>query len=98
MMLYPEVQMQAQKYIGNRLSSYLERLSTNESFPLDSVVENRIPTWENLADIPIIRCLMKEVWRWRPPVALGHPHTTTRDLEYEGVRIPKGARLHLNAW
>jgi cytochrome P450 len=29
---------------------------------------------------------------------LGHPHTTTRDLEYGGYRIPKGSRLHLNAW
>lgn len=41
---------------------------------------------------------MKEVWRWRPPVALGHPHVTTKDINYNGQRIPKGARLHLNAW
>ncbi|KAH8783605.1 cytochrome P450 [Hyaloscypha finlandica] len=65
---------------------------------IDFIVGNRIPTWDDLKDIPIVRCLMKEVWRWRPPVALGHPHTTTRDLEYEGLRIPKGARLHLNGW
>jgi cytochrome P450 len=32
---------------------------------------------------------MKELWRWRPPVALGHPHTTNRDLEYQGMRILK---------
>ncbi|RGP60202.1 hypothetical protein FSPOR_10791 [Fusarium sporotrichioides] len=42
--------------------------------------------------------IMKESWRWRPPVALGHPHMTTRDVVYEGHRIPKGARIHLNAW
>lgn len=65
---------------------------------LDEVVRDRLPEWEDLERIPYIRCLMKEVWRWRPPVALGHPHVTTRDLEYGGYRIPKGSRLHLNAW
>ncbi|GME28031.1 cytochrome P450 [Neofusicoccum parvum] len=41
---------------------------------------------------------MKEVWRWRPPVALGHPHVTTRPLWHGGRAIPQGSRLHLNAW
>ncbi|KAG9628843.1 cytochrome P450, partial [Aureobasidium melanogenum] len=62
------------------------------------IVGDRLPVFEDLEQIPYVRCLMKEVWRWRPPVSLGHPHTTTRDLEYGGFRIPKGSRLHLNAW
>ncbi|KAI5212373.1 cytochrome P450 [Aureobasidium subglaciale] len=62
------------------------------------VVGDRAPVFEDLEQIPYVRCLMKETWRWRPPVALGHPHTTTRDLEYCGYRVPKGSRLHLNAW
>lgn len=65
---------------------------------LDKVVGDRVPEWEDLDSLPYVRCLMKEVWRWRPPVALGHPHTTTRELVYKGMRIPAGARLHLNAW
>jgi len=65
---------------------------------IDGLVGDRLPVWEDLARSPYFRCMIKEVWRWRPPVALGHPHTTTRDLEYKGMRIPKGARLHLNAW
>lgn len=65
---------------------------------LDTVVGDRVPEWEDLDSLPYVRCLMKEVWRWRPPVALGHPHTTTRELVYKGMRIPAGARLHLNAW
>lgn len=66
---------------------------------IEKVVGNdRLPEWNDFESIPYIRCLMKETWRWRPPVALGHPHRTTREIEYEGMRIPKGARLHLNAW
>ncbi|KAF2033419.1 cytochrome P450 [Setomelanomma holmii] len=58
----------------------------------------RLPVYEDLGKIPYVRYLMKELWRWRPPVALGHPHTTTRELTYNGYRIPTGSRIHLNAW
>ncbi|KAJ6017973.1 cytochrome P450 [Penicillium sp. IBT 35674x] len=65
---------------------------------IDDVVGDRIPVFEDLDSIPYVRCMMKEVWRWRPPVALGHPHVTTKELEYGGYRIPKGSRIHINAW
>tara|TARA_R110002003_G_scaffold1048_15_gene22277 strand:+ start:18553 stop:20196 length:1644 start_codon:yes stop_codon:yes gene_type:complete len=61
-------------------------------------VADRLPVYDDLEKIPYVRYLMKEVWRWRPPVALGHPHTTTRELTYNGHRIPKGSHLYLNAW
>jgi len=63
-----------------------------------SVVGNRIPVFEDIDQIPYVRCLMKETWRWRPPVALGHPHTTTKDVIYKNMRIPAGSQIHLNAW
>ncbi|KAJ5631592.1 cytochrome P450 [Penicillium longicatenatum] len=65
---------------------------------IDDVAGDRIPVFEDLDSIPYVRCIMKEVWRWRPPVALGHPHVTTKELEYGGYRIPKGSRIHINAW
>ncbi|OJJ07635.1 hypothetical protein ASPVEDRAFT_88875 [Aspergillus versicolor CBS 583.65] len=65
---------------------------------IEAEVGDRLPEFTDLARIPYIRCVMKELWRWRPPVALGHPHVTTSDIIYNGQRIPKGARLHLNAW
>ncbi|RKL26265.1 hypothetical protein BFJ72_g13838 [Fusarium proliferatum] len=65
---------------------------------IDSAVGDRVPVFEDLERVPYIRQVMKESWRWRPPVALGHPHTTTRDIMYKNYRIPKGARIHLNAW
>lgn len=64
----------------------------------DEAVGDRVPVFEDMERVPYIRYTMKEVWRWRPPVALGHPHVTTRDVFYGGYRIPKGARLHLNTW
>lgn len=71
-------------------------LLTSLSF-LDKVVGGRPPTYEDYARIPYVRMLLKEVWRWRPPVALGHPHITSREVEVGGYRLPKGARIHLNA-
>ncbi|KAF4774357.1 cytochrome p450 [Colletotrichum scovillei] len=62
------------------------------------VVGDRPPTYEDYARIPYIRMLLKEVWRWRPPVALGHPHITSREVEVGEYRLPKGARIHLNAY
>lgn len=56
---------------------------------IEAHVGDRMPVYEDLEQIPYVRCLMKEVWRWRPPVALGHPHTTTQELTYNGYRIPK---------
>ncbi|KAF4960734.1 hypothetical protein FGADI_750 [Fusarium gaditjirri] len=59
---------------------------------------NRVPVFEGLERVPYIRQVMKDSWRWRPPVALGHPHTTTRDIIYKDYRTSKGARIHLNTW
>lgn len=61
-------------------------------------VADRLPVYEDLESIPYVRYMMKELWRWRPPVSLGHPHTITRELIYKGTRLPAGSRIHLNAW
>lgn len=52
-------------------------------------VDNRLPVYEDLEHIPYVRCLMKELWRWRPPVALGHPHTTMKEILYGGCRTQR---------
>ncbi|KAF6817421.1 hypothetical protein CMUS01_12089 [Colletotrichum musicola] len=65
---------------------------------IDRVVGDRIPAYDDHARIPYIRMMMKEVWRWRPPVALGHPHITSRDMQVGQYHLPKGSRLHINAY
>lgn len=42
--------------------------------------------------------MVKETWRWRPPVGLGHPHVTVEDIHYNGMRIPQGSHIHLNGY
>lgn len=59
---------------------------------------DRLPVCEDLESISYIRYMMKELWRWRPPVALGHPHIITKELVYNGMRLPFGSRIHLNAY
>jgi cytochrome P450 len=59
---------------------------------------DRLPAYEDLESIPYVRYMMKELWRWRPPVALGHPHIITKELTYNGMRLPVGSRIHLNAY
>lgn len=81
------------------LTGYISGIFTDSNPSIaEAVVGDRLPEFEDLESIPYIRCVMKELWRWRPPVSLGHPHVTTKDIIYNGQRIPKGARLHLNAW
>lgn len=65
---------------------------------LDEAMGDRIPVFEDHERVPYIRCMVKETLRWRPPVSLGQPHCTSADITFEGMRIPKGSFLHLNAW
>ncbi|KAL3483606.1 cytochrome P450 [Aspergillus germanicus] len=65
---------------------------------IDKVVGDRLPAWEDLEHIPYIRYVMKENWRWRLPVGLGHSHASTKDLVYNGHLIPKGSRMYINAF
>lgn len=65
---------------------------------VESVVKTQLPVWEDLEQIPYVRCLMKEVLRWRPAAARGIPHATSQEIIYDGMRIPKGASIVLNLY
>ncbi|OAL54935.1 cytochrome P450 [Pyrenochaeta sp. DS3sAY3a] len=66
---------------------------------LDRVVgPDRLPTWEDEADLPYVRAVIKEVMRWRPVNKFGMPHATSEDDWYEGHFIPKGSVAVLNWW
>jgi cytochrome P450 len=66
---------------------------------IDRVVgPERMPTFDDLKDLPYIDAIVKEVLRWRPVIPGGIPHAVTRDDEYAGYRIPKGTVIIPNLW
>lgn len=58
---------------------------------LDRVCGDRLPTLEDMPDLPYIHGCVKESMRWMPTDILGVPHAVIRDDEYMGYTIPKGA-------
>lgn len=67
---------------------------------IDTVCGDRMPAPEDLdnPDMQFIRACVKESLRWMPTGILGFPHATTRDDEYRGYKIPKGAMVICNTW
>lgn len=67
---------------------------------IDKVIgENRLPTMEDQDDLQYVRACVKETLRWMPTTLLGAvPHAVTKDDEYMGYHIPKGAGVMNNVW
>ena len=66
---------------------------------VDSVVgENRTPTWEDFAKLPYITACVKEAHRWRPVTPLAFPHSLAEDDWVDGMFLPKGSDIFINAF
>lgn len=65
---------------------------------VDTVCEGRCPQWEDREKMPLLRAVLKEVMRWRPPVPTGIPHALEKDDVYNGHFIPAGAVIHALEW
>ncbi|KAJ7677836.1 cytochrome P450 [Mycena polygramma] len=67
---------------------------------IDRVVGgNRMPTLEDLENMPYIRALILENHRFRPVRPLLIPHSESLSaIQYNGYIIPKGATIFVNAW
>ncbi|KAE8316600.1 cytochrome P450 [Aspergillus transmontanensis] len=67
---------------------------------LDSVVgRDRLPTFEDIPNLPYLRAFSKEVLRWRPVAVLGGtPHACSEDDYYRGYYIPQGTVMLGNSW
>jgi cytochrome P450 len=66
---------------------------------IDAVVgRDRLPSFSDAPHLPYVYATMKEVLRWRPTIALGLPHVTTKEDWYEGMYIPKGTMCIANLW
>jgi cytochrome P450 len=66
---------------------------------LDSVVgRNRLPSFDDISNLPYVNAFIKEVIRWRSVLPMGVTHSPMKDDEYLGYRIPKGAMVFENQW
>jgi cytochrome P450 len=66
---------------------------------IDKVTGERLPTMEDAQALQYIRACIKETLRWMPTTILGAvPHAVTKDDEYMGYLIPKGAGVMNNVW
>nr|QPL17769.1 cytochrome P450 [Wolfiporia cocos] len=66
---------------------------------LDRVLGNgRLPELIDRDSLPYIDCVLKEVYRWNPPVPLCLPHKLTQDDEYRGFHIPGQTMIIPNIW
>lgn len=61
---------------------------------LDRVVgPNRLPEFEDYENLVYIQAILLESMRWMPVTPIGVPHSSTRDDQYRGYHIPKGATI-----
>jgi cytochrome P450 len=65
---------------------------------IDRVCGDRLPVAEDRPNMPMLRAIIRELIRWRPPVPTGIPHYLTQDDEYDGFHIPKGSTIHPLEW
>ncbi|RAK99000.1 cytochrome P450 [Aspergillus ibericus CBS 121593] len=66
---------------------------------IDSVVgEDRSPTWDDYARLPLVTMVVKECLRWRPVAPTAFPHAAKEAGEIHGLKIPQGSTLILNVW
>ncbi|KAH8102190.1 cytochrome P450 [Cristinia sonorae] len=66
---------------------------------LDRVLgPERLPTFEDVDEIPYIQAVVMETLRWMPVTPFGIPHAVMEDDQYEGYHIPKGTQLIPNVW
>ncbi|QRV75533.1 cytochrome P450 family protein [Ceratobasidium sp. AG-Ba] len=66
---------------------------------LDQVIGNaRMPKLGDLASLPYLQAVIKEVHRWRPIGPFAIPHATLGDIYYQRYRIPPETTLFMNVW
>ncbi|KAL7284541.1 hypothetical protein ACG7TL_001833 [Trametes sanguinea] len=66
---------------------------------LDQVVgRDRLPTFEDRAQLPYVSRVVKESLRWKAVSPLGVPHATLDRDEYHGASIPKGTTVLANIY
>ncbi|KAH6641002.1 cytochrome P450 [Chaetomium tenue] len=59
---------------------------------------DRLPTWDDIANLPYTNLILQETYRMNPLSSLGIPHASVADDVYNGMFIPKGTVIYPNVW
>lgn len=66
---------------------------------IDRVVgPDRWPELSDYEDVPYIRAIADEIFRFRTILPVAIPHVSTKEVHYNGYRIPKDAVIFMNAY
>ena len=57
----------------------------------------RLPSLDDMPNMPYVTALIKECLRWRPTVPLIPQHHLTQDLAFESYRFPAGTDFVINS-
>ncbi|KAF5528007.1 Cytochrome P450 monooxygenase psoD [Colletotrichum aenigma] len=90
---------------GSALASFVLCMVRNPGWfeklqkEVDSVVgPDRLPTFTDIAALPLVRACVKETIRVYPITAGGFPHRLTEDDTYNGYFLKKGTVVHAVQW
>jgi cytochrome P450 len=76
-----------------------ERVQRKAQDEIDRVVgRTRLPSFADREKLPYVNAVVKETMSWWPITPMGLPHTTTDDIDYNDLHIPKGATLLPAVW
>ncbi|KAH7332820.1 cytochrome P450 [Rhizoctonia solani] len=59
---------------------------------------DRLPTVYDRGSLPYVEAVLQEAMRYYPVVPLCIPHSTEKDIEFRGYRIPQGSSIEPNIW
>ncbi|KAH8915872.1 putative cytochrome P450 [Atractiella rhizophila] len=67
---------------------------------LEKVVgSQRSPTWDDAPNLPYVRGLISELFRWRSVAIIGgQPHANTEEVKWNGWTIPANTWTQANLW
>ncbi|KAF9523256.1 putative monooxygenase [Crepidotus variabilis] len=66
---------------------------------IDTVIgKDRLPTISDRPDLPYIRSVLAETFRWAPALPLCVPHVLSQDDTYNDYALPKGTMVMPNIW
>lgn len=65
---------------------------------IDSTIIDNSPNLDDLPNLPFLEACLLEVERIRTVVAMGIPHSNSKDIEIQGYHIPKGSMIVPLLW